>query len=99
MESTPGVISSTETKPKVRGPPPRYNLPMVVVQYMNPKDKFTREEPTIRNVEVDNKGVLSFKFSTDIVWPESWDDKFYRDSGSKRRLRVRIKKKDDFVQI
>lgn len=59
--------------------PPRKNLPVEVVSYDSAEDQFKRTEPTITNLGISKKGVLSVSFSNSMQMLDSWKAKYEQD--------------------
>ena len=56
-------------------PPPRKNVPVAVVAYSNPADKFAQTEPSISKATMDKEGNLGMDFSVPMAFPKEWKDR------------------------
>jgi len=72
-------FDSNEGNSKKSKPLPRIKQPVAVVKYASPSMKFTREEPTINNIRVDNRLQVVLHFSENIIWPIGWTKRTMRD--------------------
>ena len=68
----------------------------MLVDYKKKETKYVREEPTMRKIGIDKKGVVNMEFSTEIIWPRTWQDK-YRDDSKKAGSRL-LEKKIPFLE-
>ena len=62
----------------------RIKQPIAVVNYAEPAMKFSRAEPNINNLRMNQRGQVSIQFSDSIVWPDDWQLKFKMDQTSRR---------------
>jgi len=47
-------------------------MPVEIIEYNDTADMFTKEEPTLRKLEISKTGEVEINFSSEMVYPENW---------------------------
>ena len=70
------IVQPTEqpTAPVVREV--RKNQPITVLEHKNAEEMFAKTEPTIHKLQIDKTGNVEMKFSSEMVYPDNWVQKY-----------------------